>query len=77
MNCESFLKLDHFEQTLYIGQLVHACQSDDDLFKLGENLIAIALDKGLFDRVKIYPDHQQNQTTNDTNKLPTQQREEK
>lgn len=74
MNCESFLKLDNFEQSLYIGKLIHACQSDNELFAQGERLIESAKQKGLFERVKIYPNHQTN-FADDTDKLPPQQRE--
>lgn len=57
MNCEEFLKLDDFQKSVYMASLIHVCQSDSSLFKSGEQLIMIGKRKGLFEGVKIFPDH--------------------
>jgi len=56
MNCEKFLALDPLEQAKYIGQLVHVCQSSNDLFDAGKDLIEVGTIKGLFTNVKIGSD---------------------
>lgn len=53
MNCNEFLKLDNYEQSQYMAELIHCCQSDDELFRIGAQLIETGKNKGLFDRVKI------------------------
>lgn len=55
MLCENFENLSHYEKITYIGELLHACQSDNYFFKLGEDIIKSAKDVGLFDGVKILP----------------------
>lgn len=52
MNCQTFIKLDDFEQALYLASLIHVCQSDEELFKKGTELIAAGKKKGLLERVK-------------------------
>jgi hypothetical protein len=53
MNCEEFLKLPLYQQSIYMASLIHACISDDANFKSGQELIRIGKQKGLFDDVKI------------------------
>jgi hypothetical protein len=57
MNCEEFLKLDDFDKSMYMASLIHVCQSDDSLFKSGAELINLGRKRGLFDNVKIFPQH--------------------
>lgn len=52
MNCKTFLKLDDFEQALFLASLLHICSSDEEFFKKGTELIADGKKKGLLDRVK-------------------------
>lgn len=66
MLCENFENLSHYEKITYIGELLHACQSDNYFFKLGEDIIKSAKDVGLFDGVKILP-----QVTDEGNETTT------
>lgn len=58
MNCPTFLTLTPMERSKYIGMLIHAVQSDEELFILGQQLIDLATIKGLFDGVTIMPNNQ-------------------
>lgn len=53
MNCEKYLALDDLDKAQYMASLIHACQSDNELFEKGMGLIEEGRVKGLFDRVKI------------------------
>jgi hypothetical protein len=55
MICKKFSDMTPVEKVLFIGELTHACMSDDDLHEMGESLIELAKSKGLFDNVKINP----------------------
>ena len=57
MNCEEFLAMDDFDRAMYMASLIHCCQSDSALFKSGAELITLGKRKGLFDNVKIFPQH--------------------
>jgi hypothetical protein len=52
MVCTKFKNLEDDKRVLYQAQLLHVAQSDDELFGLGELLIARGRDKGLFEGVK-------------------------
>ncbi len=54
-NCDNYQQLTPKERTEYIGSLIHACISDERLFRTGEKLIKEAQKKGLFDGVVINP----------------------
>lgn len=53
--CNLFEQLTPLERSTYIGQLAHACMSDQDMFNLGKKLIEVAEAKGLFEGVTINP----------------------
>jgi hypothetical protein len=59
MLCKNYDKLGHFEKIVYIGELLHACQSDDNFFNQGEAIIKSAKKMGLFEGVVILPDVEQ------------------
>ena len=54
------MELTPVEKIYYIGQLLHVCQSNEVLFKIGKDLIQSGKMRGLLDGVKIIP-----QTEND------------
>jgi hypothetical protein len=54
--CKSYNDLSHFDKIQYVGELLHACQSDEYLFKLGADIIKTAKDIGLFNGVVILPE---------------------
>jgi hypothetical protein len=56
MNCKKYQDLSHVEKITYLGQLIHATQSDDELFEMGQNLIDLGIGKGVFDGVTILPE---------------------
>ena len=53
--CKSYNDLSHFDKIQFVGELLHACQSDEYLFKIGEDIIKTAKDTGIFDGVTILP----------------------
>jgi hypothetical protein len=53
MNCPEYIELEPNEQSLMIGQIVHALQTDTNIFKSCQDLIALAYRKGVYDNVKI------------------------
>lgn len=57
MICNKFSELSPFEKILFIGEITHSTMNDDDLFKMGQELIELAKEKGLFNNVKIMPDN--------------------
>lgn len=59
MNCEEFIELSEIDKAVYMASLIHVCQSDTAIFKNGKDLIALGKRKGLFDGIKIMPDHLQ------------------
>ena len=63
-NCKKYLELAPVEKIMYIGQLLHATQSDDVLFELGKDLIDLAMLNGVFNGVIINPDTTTNKTEN-------------
>ena len=56
MLCKNYEQLGHFEKIVYIGELLHACQSDDSYFNQGKAIIESAKRMGLFEGVVILPD---------------------
>jgi len=61
MICKKYENLGHFEKVKYIGELLHACQCDDDFYKLGEMIIQAAKDTGVLKGITILPDPIDNQ----------------
>lgn len=57
MLCKKYDELSHFDKVTFIGELIHACQSDDSFFEQGEAIIHNAKQMGLFNGVVILPDH--------------------
>lgn len=56
MTCEKYQELSATEKTVMVGRIVHAMQSDNELFDYAVDLIKIAEMRGLFDNVKILPE---------------------
>jgi len=57
MICKKYDSLSHFEKIVYVGELLHACQSDDELFELGNEIVFIAKMKGIMKGVIILPEN--------------------
>lgn len=55
MNCPKFQALNGIEKSMFIGELVHAAQSDDALFEIAEDIIRMGALKGLFEKVTFLP----------------------
>lgn len=53
MNCEEFLKLSNYQQSIFMASLIHTCISDNANFQSGLELIELGKRKGLFEDVKI------------------------
>lgn len=65
MLCKKYDDLSYFDKVTYIGELLHACQSDDLLFDEGNILITKAKSMGLFNGVVILPDHIKTENNSD------------
>lgn len=59
MLCKKFNDLSHYDKVKYIGELLHACQSDDFIFGIGECIIQTAKELGIFEGVVILPEQTQ------------------
>lgn len=66
MLCKKYSDLSHFEKVVYVGELLHSCQCDDELFELGGKLIEIAKAKGLMRGVVILPNKNLDDSENST-----------
>jgi hypothetical protein len=56
MICDLFNNLTPKERVEYIGELIHACQSDDVMYQIGKEIIKQGNQRGLFEGVVIFPD---------------------
>ncbi len=54
--CDEYFNLSTLERIQFIGSLNHIVMTNPDMFKLGNDMINIALLKGLLTDVKILPD---------------------
>ena len=57
MLCTSYDELSYFDKITFIGELVHACQSDNNSFDKAQQIIKNAKTNGYFNGVQILPDH--------------------
>jgi len=55
MTCEKYNNLTPIEKVCFIGQLTHAAMCDEKIFDIANDLIALAVRKGLFNSVTILP----------------------
>jgi hypothetical protein len=62
MICSNYELLTHSEKVQFMGKLCHASQSDDSLFEIAQEIIRLGEVRGLFDNVKILPDHEPTDT---------------
>lgn len=60
MLCQKFSDLNSQEKVMFIGELTHACMNDDKLKEMGDLIIEIAKNKGIFENVKILPKDESN-----------------
>jgi hypothetical protein len=61
MICDKFLELPPREKILFIGELTHACMNNDEMYEAGKEIIKAAMEKGVFENVKIMPDRNDTQ----------------
>lgn len=57
MICDKYEALTPKEKSEMVGSVVHAFQSDSALFDMALEIIRLGELKGLFDRVKIMPEN--------------------
>lgn len=57
MNCKQFLDLEEYDKAVYMASLIHVCQSDDEYFTKGQQLIDEGHKKGLFKGIKLFPNY--------------------
>lgn len=60
MICNKYQSLEGFDRSLYIAKLLHAVQSSDELFEIGEKIIELALVRGFYEKVIFYPEKDNN-----------------
>lgn len=56
--CDKYFNLTPIERVSLVGELVHAIQSDSEIFDMAENIIKLAMLKGVYTDVKILPEQQ-------------------
>lgn len=55
MNCTTYQNLTPKEKTEFIGKLVHATQSSEYCYQLGQQLIKVGENQNVFEGVTINP----------------------
>ncbi len=55
-NCNKYQELTPIEKIGFIGELLHAAQSDDEIFDMAQQLIKLATIMGVFEGVTINPE---------------------
>lgn len=58
MICEKYEELHPLERAKIIWEVVHCLQNDNALFDMCVELVRLGQVKGLFDNVKILPNHE-------------------
>lgn len=53
--CKKYDELSHADKVIFLGQICHAAQSNDEIFSFAQTLILLATIKGIFDGVTINP----------------------
>lgn len=53
MLCSKYDEMEHTEQKLYTGSLIHCVLMDNEMFEMGKKLIEAGNKKGLFNKIKI------------------------
>jgi len=53
--CKKYEELNPIERISFIGELLHAAQSDDTVFDMANDLIKLAILRGVFEGVTINP----------------------
>lgn len=56
MLCKNYDSLSHFEKVVFVGELIHSCQCDDELFEIGKKIIDKAKEMGTLNGVVILPE---------------------
>lgn len=58
MLCENYNKLSHAEKIVFIGELIHVVQNDNDYFDHAKKIIEIARESNRLKNVTILPTNQ-------------------
>ena len=56
-NCNEYQELDTNERIILVGQIVHLLQNDSESFVALSSMVRNAAQRGLFEDVRILPDH--------------------
>jgi hypothetical protein len=56
MICKEYQELLPREKSSYVGELLHSCMSDSELYEIGMRIIRLAKNKGVFEGVTINPE---------------------
>ena len=62
--CKSYNELSHVDKIQFVGELLHACQSDEYFYNLAIDIIKSAKDTGIFNGVVILPMQQDEEQQN-------------
>jgi hypothetical protein len=54
--CDKYFNLTPIERVSLVGELVHSIQSDDELFSMAEDMIKLAMLKGIFRNTIVMPE---------------------
>ncbi len=58
--CDKYFDLTPIERVSLVGELVHAIQSDNELFDMANDLIQLGILKGVFINTAILPEQDTN-----------------
>lgn len=58
--CDKYFNLTPIERVSLVGELVHAIQSDNELFDMANDLIKLGILKGVFINTAILPEQDTN-----------------
>lgn len=62
MICEKYNQLTPFEQIIFHAKLWHAVINDEKYFAIAEDVVQLAVAKGMFDKIEIMPERQKENT---------------
>jgi len=60
--CDKYFNLTPIERVSLVGELVHAIQSDNELFDMANDLIQLGILKGVFINTAILPEQDNTDT---------------
>ena len=60
MLCEKYESLEPLDRSRLVGEVVHCLMNDNTLFDIAKEIVNLGYKRGLFENVKIMPEHDTN-----------------